>query len=143
MLSKIRLMDEILDEKTYEDRSIKYATFLDRVAAFLLDLGLLLLISRFLLVMIDINVWDYWYIIIAAVLLYFIFLPSSEMQATIGMRLTNIRYVNDKRRDITTFSAAFHFLLSLVLFPALFQLLSHLNPVFYDKLAKVQIIKVK
>lgn len=72
-------MDEILDEKTFETRVLKYATASQRTIAWCIDIVLFALISFSVYQFIPLTanflvfVLKFWYYHVAVIMLYFIF----------------------------------------------------------------------
>lgn len=143
-------MDEILDEKNYETRKIIFASFLERLGAFLIDIFLLLAVSFGYYLQFSKGVGNYkfflltnWWILLIVFTLYSIFFTGSERNATLGMQIMNIRMLTDKKRDIDFTTATIHFLLSIFFFFSFFSLLSQKKqPTLADKYAKVFVVRV-
>ena len=143
-------MDEILDEKTYETREIRYASFTQRTAAFLLDMLLFLLISYGIY---DLSgntpgypefILKYWWQNILIFSFYFIFFDGSEKNATLGKQIMNIRLLNEQKRDIDFTASAKHFLFSVSLFLGYFNMLSNnKHQTLADKICKIIVINCK
>ncbi len=143
-------MDEILDEKTYETRVLQYASFTQRTAALLIDVVLLVLISYVLNYIFRWSfdykefLMEYWLPVVAVVGLYFIFFDGSEMNATIGKQMMNIRMLGDNKLDIDYITSAKHYFFSVLIFFGYLALLSkNESKTLADHYCKVGVIKVR
>lgn len=140
-------MDEILDEKNYENRTLIYASFLQRFIALISDILIIVLVSYgyFLVISPFENVIDFylanWWKLVLISTLYFIYFEGSESQATLGKQIVGIRLLTTDKSDIDFKTSVFHFILSVLLFPGFFRILLKSNvQTFADKLCKVWVI---
>lgn len=141
--------DEILDEKNYENRTIRYASFIERLAAFLIDILLLVTVAygmfRFFgwgfsfTLFLRANWWQF----LLLICMYFIFFSGSEKNATFGMQIMDIRMLTIEKRDIDFKIAFLHLILSVILFFGFFFLLFGKQQTLADEKTNVFVIKVK
>jgi uncharacterized RDD family membrane protein YckC len=143
-------MDEILDEKTYETRTVVYASFTLRATAFLIDVFLFVIVSYGLYYVLksaptyaaflQMFCWK----ITVVIMIYFIYFDGSEKNATPGKQIMNIRLLNEKKREIDYNASAKHLLFSTLLFFGFFRLLlNDKQQTLADKICKVVVVKVK
>jgi uncharacterized RDD family membrane protein YckC len=140
-------MDELLDEKTYETRTVRYASFYQRTSAFLID-ALLFLIAAYgvyymfgnapsFMLFLRQYIWQ----VTAVILFYFIYLDGGEKNATFGKQVMNIRLLNEERREIGFSDSAKHCLLSVILFFGYFRMLwNKKNQTLADSICKITAI---
>ncbi len=141
-------MDDILDEKGYEARTLKYATFLQRCIAFLIDILLIGIIcfalnrtfgiapTFYLFVLLN------WWKLILILFFYFVLFEGGEYNASIGKQMMHIRFLDEDKRTINYGIAALHFLLSIILFLGIFRLLFNSNhQTLADKFCKVIVVE--
>jgi uncharacterized RDD family membrane protein YckC len=132
-------MDEILDEKTYESRKLKYATVSQRFIAFCIDLILILAVSFSIYEFIKI-----WYLHLIAFIFYFTVLEGGESQATVGKQLMNIRVLNENKLDLSYTISAKRIVFSILLMFGFYQIFnSEKNQTMADRYCNVLIILIK
>src|SRR4051812_5977121 len=111
-------MDDILDEKTYETRTLKYATFSQRSAAVILDVLLFGMATYGIYRMFgnaenySAFILQYLWQLSLVVVFYFIYFDGSESNATFGKQVMNIRLLSTEKRDIDFTISLKHFVLS-------------------------------
>ena len=144
-------MDEILDEKTYETRNIKYADFSPRTAALIIDVLIFIMFTfglNYFIFRMSLPYFaflqQYWWQLLFVISFYFIYFDGSENNATPGKQIMNIRLLTIEKRDIDFATSTKHFLLSVVLFFGYFALISNeKKQTLADKLCKVIVIKTR
>ncbi len=115
-------MDEILDEKTYETRTVEYASFIQRSLAFVVDIALLNLIcfatNRYFGIAptFQLFITSNWWQLILIFSIYYIYFEGGEWNATLGKQIVNIRVLNEEKRDIDYWMASKHLFFSVSLF---------------------------
>lgn len=143
-------MDEILDEKTYEDRPVEYATFSQRTSAFLADILIFAAISYGLFYVFKLapeyvqflQLYCWKMAIIIAV--YFIYFDGSESNATLGKQIMDIRLLNEQKKSVDFTDSIKHFFLSVVLIFGYFGMLSNeKRQTMADKVCKIIVVKVR
>ena len=142
-------MDEILDEKTYETRNVRYAGFVLRTAAFITDLLIFIMLSfgLYLAFRPAPSFYDfillYWWKILPVVAFYFIYFDGSESNATPGKQIMNIRLLSDEKKEIDFTVSVKHFVISIVLFFGYFMLFHKERcQTLADKICNVIVVKV-
>ena len=140
-------MDELLDEKSYETRAVKYASFSQRSAAILIDLLLLILLSYGIYLIFGNSptypefILKYWWQESGISSFYFIYFDGSEKNATPGKQIMDIRLLNTEKKDIGFNQSAKHFLFSLLLFFGYFKMLSNdKRQTIADKMSNIIVI---
>ena len=94
-------MDDILDEKTYETRTVEFAAFSLRTTAFMTDVLIFGAVSFGLNYAFELQssylifLKVYWWKIIIVLTAYFIYFDGSEDNATLGKQIMNIRMLNE------------------------------------------------
>ena len=143
-------MDEILDEKTYETRTVEYASFTARMIAFLTDAFLFIIVTYGLYYALKPTpsyigfLQMFWWKIILVIIIYFIYFDGSEKNATPGKQIMNIRLLNEEKREIDYSASAKHLLFSTLLFFGFFRLLlNDKKQTMADKLCKIITVKVR
>lgn len=143
-------MDDILDEKTYETRTVEFAAFSLRTTAFMTDVLIFGAVSFGLNYAFELQssylifLKVYWWKIIIVLTAYFIYFDGSEDNATLGKQIMNIRMLNENKRSIEFTDSVKHFFLSLILFPGYFMMLSNeKKQTIADKICKIIAIKVR
>lgn len=143
-------MDDILDEKTYETRTVDYASFAVRTTAFLTDVFLFVIITYGLYYVFKLTptyaafLQMYWWKILPVIAIYFIYFDGSERNATPGKQILNIRLLNEEKRDIDYSISAKHLLFSVLFFFGYFiLLLNKKRQSLADKFCKVIVVKVR
>ncbi len=142
-------MDEILDEKTYETRTVTYASFPLRTAAFLFDIIIFAAITYGLFYVFK-TAPDYlsflkmnWWKIAIVISAYFTYFDGNENNATLGKQIMNIRLLNEEKRAVDFTDSFKHYLLSLFLFFGYFGLLStEKQQTMADKICRIIVVKV-
>ena len=143
-------MDEILDEITYETRTVEYASFTTRTIAFLTDVFLFIIITYGLYYVHKPTpsyigfLQMFWWKIIFVIIIYFVYFDGSEKNATPGKQIMNIRLLNEEKREIDYSTSAKHLLFSTLLFFGFFRLLlNDKKQTMADKLCKIISVKVR
>ena len=139
-------MKDILDEMAYENKESKPASVLDRLLATFIDVLLFFIVTYFLNgFFIDLVYADFltseWYILSALVLFYILFFQSSEMQATIGMQLMNIRLLNEDKTDVKVMTVMKRMVINIILFFNFLFLFGPNKQSFADRVCKTFVVR--
>jgi len=145
----LNIMDEILDEKTYETRNVQPADFITRLTALALDFLLFILFSYGLNYAFKFSssyaifVKLFWWKILLCVSFYFMYFNGSESNATLGKQIMNIRFLTEQKRAVDFSTSAKHYLLSILLFFGFYSIFQNKKKQsIADKLCKIIVIKV-